>query len=74
MEEHGIPTVTLSMSKEIADYVKIPRTLYSRFPFGSAVGQPGNKEQQQQVLHKALDCLKEVTEGGTIVESNIKFK
>lgn len=62
------------MSKEIAEYVKIPRSLYNRFPFGSALGQSGNKEQQQQILCKALDCLTEAKEGGTIVESGIKFK
>lgn len=62
------------MSKEITEYVKVPRSLYNRFPFGSALGQPGNKEQHNQVLVKALNCLNEVTDGGTIVESEIKFK
>ncbi|MGB8001333.1 MAG: selenoprotein B, partial [Anaerobacillus sp.] len=55
LEEHGIPTVALTMSKEISEQVNVPRSLYNRFPFGSAVGQPDNKDQQKQVLNKALD-------------------
>ncbi|MDP4550681.1 hypothetical protein [Guptibacillus hwajinpoensis] len=62
------------MSKEISEYVNVPRSLYNRFPFGSAVGQPGNKEQHKQVLNKALDTLVEATEGGKVEESGIKFK
>ena len=62
------------MSKEISEQVNVPRSLYNRFPFGSAVGQPGNKDQQKQVLNKALDTLVEATEGGIIQESGIKFK
>ncbi|TKD71996.1 hypothetical protein [Pseudalkalibacillus hwajinpoensis] len=62
------------MSKEISEHVNIPRSLYNRFPFGSAVGQPGNKEQHKQVLNKALDTLVEATESGKVEESGIKFK
>ncbi len=62
------------MSKEISEYVNVPRSLYNRFPFGSAVGQPNNNNQHKQVLNKALDVLVEANEGGMVEESGIKFK
>ena len=62
------------MSKEISEQVNVPRSLYNRFPFGSAVGQPNNKDQHKQVLNKALDILVEAKEGGNVEESGIKFK
>ncbi|MBF0708083.1 hypothetical protein [Anaerobacillus sp. 1_MG-2023] len=62
------------MSKEISEYVNIPRSLYNRFPMGSALGQPNNREQHKQVLNKALDLLVEAKEGGIVEESGIKYK
>ncbi|WP_252315401.1 hypothetical protein [Sinobaca sp. H24] len=74
MEKAGIATVSLCLSKEIAEQLNIPRALYNRFPFGSPVGQPNNKEQHHQVLQAALQLLEEAEEGGTVRESGIKYK
>lgn len=62
------------MAKEIAEVVKPPRALYSRFPFGSPLGQPKDIEQQKNVLKSALNLLTDANEAGTIVDSNISYK
>lgn len=62
------------MAKEIAEIVKPARSLYSRFPFGSPVGQPKNIDQQKAVLKAALQLLTDAKEAGTIQDSDISYK
>jgi hypothetical protein len=52
--------------------VKPPRTLVLRFPFGSPVGQPNDKDQQIAVLKEAFELLYN-DEPGLIKESTIKY-
>lgn len=54
--------------------MKIPRALNLRFPFGSPLGTPNNKEQQTQVIEEALQLLESADTPGTIQESTIKYK
>jgi len=51
IEAQGIATVTLNMFPEVADYVKVPRTVITEFPFGS----PDNRDMHLNVLK---ECLK----------------
>jgi D-proline reductase (dithiol) PrdB len=73
LEENHIPTVTLNLFKEIAEIVKPPRTLFLRFPYGSPLGQPNNKEQQIEVLKEAFELLTYQNEPGVIIESKIMY-
>jgi hypothetical protein len=74
LESKGIVTVTLNLFKEIAETVKPPRSLYLRFPYGSPVGKPNDREQQLNVITEALDLLETVMTPGVIKESPIRFK
>jgi D-proline reductase (dithiol) PrdB len=73
LEENQIPTVTLNLFKEIAEIVKPPRTLYLRFPYGSPLGQPNNKEQHVDVLKEALELLTKIERPGEIIASKLKY-
>jgi hypothetical protein len=53
--------------------VKPPRTLFLRFPYGSPLGQPNNKEQQIEVLKEAFELLRYQNEPAAITESEIKY-
>jgi hypothetical protein len=54
--------------------VKPPRSLYLRFPYGSPVGKPNDREQQLNVITEALALLETETAPGVIKESSIRFK
>jgi hypothetical protein len=46
--------VALAPVKEVADAASAPRMLYLRWPFGHALGEPGNVAQQRTNLHDML--------------------
>ncbi|UII57595.1 hypothetical protein LS684_09275 [Cytobacillus spongiae] len=74
MEEHQIPTVSITLFKEMAEQIKPPRSLFVRFPYGSPLGQPKQAEQQMNVLKETLELAINAKEPGTIKESSIKFR
>nr|WP_145020196.1 hypothetical protein [Geobacter argillaceus] len=41
IEAAGIPTVALSIVREVTEKSPPPRALFLRFPFGRALGEPG---------------------------------
>jgi hypothetical protein len=61
LEAHGIATTSISMVREHTEKVKPPRALFVPFPFGHALGRPGDPELQHRVLRAALDLLAEPT-------------
>ena len=68
VEEAGIPTIGVTLQKEITRRVKPPRALYLRYPFGHPMGETFAARQQRAVLLTALEALETMTEPGTIVE------
>jgi D-proline reductase (dithiol) PrdB len=68
IEARGIPTIGITLSKEITRKVKPPRALYLRYPFGHPMGEAFNAAQQRAILLAALDGLERITVPGTILE------
>ncbi len=68
IEAQGITTVALALVRELAEAVKAPRMLYLHWPFGHALGEPGNREQQRTVLHDAFSLARLATHPGLIVD------
>lgn len=62
------------MLRDLAETVKSPRTLHLKFPYGSPVGKPNDKEQQINVLREALKVIEEEKTPGVIVNSEIKYR
>lgn len=74
IETAGIPTVSLSIVREITEKTPPPRALYLRFPFGHALGEPGNIDQQFAVLYLALRLLFEADRPGTIRDAGLRWR
>lgn len=65
-EEAGLSTVSLSLVREHTAKVKPPRALFVPFPFGFALGKPGDPALQHRVLAAALALLERPT--GPVLE------
>jgi D-proline reductase (dithiol) PrdB len=74
LEEVGIATVTIMLRREVAQNVKLPRTLFVKFPFGAPLGPAGDAATRRAVIQEALAVLITATEPGTIVDSNRMWK
>jgi hypothetical protein len=74
IEAAGIPTVGITLQKEITRKVKPPRALYLRYPFGHPMGEAFATAQQRTILLDALAALETVTEPGAIVEPGYAWK
>jgi len=57
IEAAGIPTVSISILRDVTEKVMPPRALFLRWPFGHPLGEPGNVAQQFTVLYDAFDFL-----------------
>jgi hypothetical protein len=59
IEKASIPTVSLSLLREIAEKVKPPRSLIVPFPFGYPLGAPDDAALQHEIIRSALSLLAE---------------
>jgi hypothetical protein len=57
LEAGGIATTSISLIREHTEKIKPPRALFVPFPFGLALGPPGDVDLQHRVLAAALDLL-----------------
>jgi D-proline reductase (dithiol) PrdB len=74
IEQAGIATVSLSIVREVSEKTPAPRSLYLRFPFGHALGEPGNRGQHFAVLYLAFQLLFEADQPGTIRDGKLRWK
>lgn len=68
IEASGIPTISLSNNPVATERVRAPRWARVRFPRGSMLGEPGNREKQTAVLGDTLRALVEIDHPGGHVE------
>ncbi|MBI2882486.1 MAG: hypothetical protein HYY11_01025 [Candidatus Methylomirabilis oxyfera] len=68
IEAEGIPTIGITLQKEVTKKVKPPRAVYLRYPFGHPLGEAFHVKQQRTILLDALQALETITEPGTILE------
>jgi D-proline reductase (dithiol) PrdB len=59
IERSGIPTVSISLLKEVTTVIQPPRSLFVPFPMGYPIGKPHDPELQHRVLQSALSLLSE---------------
>jgi hypothetical protein len=57
IEKAGIPTVCLSLLREVAERVRPPRTLFVPFPIGYPLGAPDHPELQHSIIRAALNLF-----------------
>ena len=74
IEAEGIPTVGISILKEVTRRVRPPRAVYLRYPFGHPLGEAFHVAQQRTILLAALKALESVTEPGAILEPGYAWR
>jgi D-proline reductase (dithiol) PrdB len=74
IEAAGIPTIGISILKEVTQKVRPPRTLFLRYPFGHPLGEAFNMQQQRTILLDALHGLETIAEPGTILEPGYRWR
>ena len=74
IEEHGIPTVNLSINVEISRMVPSPRTVFVAYPHGAPFGVPGDRLGHLTVLRDLFRALSELEEPGRILEPGYRWR
>jgi hypothetical protein len=74
IEARGVTTVGLALVKEVAVAAHAPRFLYLHWPFGHALGEPGNVAQQRRVLHDMLSMAVSAPRPGLVVELPYRWR
>jgi len=59
IEKAGIPTVSVTLCREITERVAPPRALFVDFPFGYPLGAPNDAALQTRIILAALALLAE---------------
>ena len=67
-------TVALGLVKEVAVAAHAPRFLYLHWPFGHALGEPGNVVQQRTVLHDMLSMAAIAPEPGLVIDLPYRWR
>ena len=73
-ESYGMSTVNLSLNREVSMRVGAPRSLYLRFPYGAALGEPGNVDQQRTILKDMFDAFTSIEEPGTMIDLPYRWR
>lgn len=64
LEQSGLPTMTLSVAKDIVESVRPPRAGFYSGDLGSVAGQPNWPEHQRRILDVALRLLEPMDQPG----------
>lgn len=65
VEQAGIPTMTISVEREITDRVRPPRCAYYKGELGSVAGKPNFREYQLRVLDESIRWIETFDQPGT---------
>lgn len=57
LEARGIPTVMITLLREVAEAFKPPRVAFLDFPLGATVGRPNDPELQREILRALLGLV-----------------
>ncbi len=74
IERVGIPTVSISITKDLTESVGVPRALFVKWPLGHPLGEAHNAEQQRTLIFDALELLITAREPGIIKEPGYRWR
>jgi D-proline reductase (dithiol) PrdB len=57
IEGAGIPTVSITLLREVTERVKPPRALFVDRPLGYPLGEPDNAALQKRIISAALELV-----------------
>jgi hypothetical protein len=73
IEGCGIPTVSITVAKDVTAAIKVPRAVFVPWPMGHLFGAPFHSEIQRRVILTALNSVQTIEQSGTIVELPIPW-
>ena len=74
IEAAGIPTVAISLTRDLTAAVGVPRALFVKWQLGRPLGEAGNAAQQRTVIYHALRLLVTATAPGVIAEPGWRWR
>lgn len=74
IEQVGIPTITITIAKDLTESVGVPRALFVKWPLGHPLGEPRKPLQQRTVIFEALKLLRQAAAPGMILEPGYRWK
>jgi D-proline reductase (dithiol) PrdB len=74
VERAGIPTVSVTLCREITEQVASPRALFVDLPFGYPLGAPNDAALQTRLILSALALLSENVPPAIIREFAIRSR
>lgn len=66
IERRGIPTVSISVARDVTEQIKPPRALFVPFMMGHHFGVPYHRDLQRRVITEALTLVEESDQSGEI--------
>lgn len=73
IEERGVPTVSVTVARDVTEAVKVPRAVFVPWPMGHHFGVPFHRNLQRRIVLAALGLLESANEPGTILDLPIKW-
>jgi hypothetical protein len=70
----GVTTAALALVKEVAAAAHAPRFLFLRWPFGHALGEPGNIAQQRTILYDMLSMAESAPHPGLVIDLPYRWR
>ena len=74
IETAGIPTVSVTITRDLTESVGVPRALFVRWPLGHPLGEAHKPLQQRTVIFDALKLLLTTDEPGVIAEPGYRWR
>ena len=68
IERRGIPTVSVTVARDVTEHAKPPRAVFVPFMMGHHFGVPFHRELQRRIVLAALDRLGKAERSGEIVD------
>lgn len=66
IERRGIPTVSITVARDVTEHVKPPRAVFVPFMMGHHFGVPFHRTLQRRIIHAALERLATAERSGDI--------
>ena len=66
IERRGIPTVSVTVARDVTEHAKPPRAVFVPFMMGHHFGVPFHRDLQRRIIFAALDRLTKAEQSGEI--------
>lgn len=67
-ESAGIPTLQITLCKDVTEHIGVPRAVFVRFPLGNVLGNPMDDIIQFRVLKESLQAAKKIMRPGQVLD------